>query len=101
MAAEELVERVVARDVEGEPAALAAAGAAPLLAQARHRARKRDRDRRVEMADVDPKLERAGRDDPEQLTRREAPLDLASLLRRVAAAVGSDPRRSAPAVASF
>ena len=41
MAAEELVERVVARDVDGEPAPLAPAGAPPLLAQARHGARER------------------------------------------------------------
>src|SRR5690606_3244865 len=48
-------------------------------------------DRRVELADVDAELERVRRDDAEQLTAGEAGLDLATLLRRVAGAVGSDP----------
>jgi hypothetical protein len=90
MAAEELVERVVARHVEREAAA-APSGAAPLLAKARDRAGKGDRDRGVEVSDVDPELERASRDDPEKVTLGEPPLELATLLRRVAGAVGSDP----------
>ncbi len=66
MAAEELVERVLAGDVDGQPAA-AAAGAAPHLPQAGDRAGERDADRGVELADVDPELERVGGDDAEQL----------------------------------
>ena len=52
-----------------------------------------DADRRVELADVDPELERVGGDDRQQLTRGERRLDLAALLRRVAGPVGRDPRR--------
>ena len=55
---------------------------------------KPDRDRAVEQADVDPELERVRRGDAEQLALDEAPLDLASLLRRVAGAVGGEPRGS-------
>ena len=66
VAAEELVERVLAGDVDRQAAA-AAAGAAPHLAQARDRAGEGDADRGVELADVDPELERVGRDDAEQL----------------------------------
>ena len=67
MAAEELVERIVARDVHREAPA-PPARAAPLLAKARDRAREGDRDRSVEVADVDPKLERARRNHADQLT---------------------------------
>ena len=52
VAAEELVERVLAGDVDGEPAA-PAPGAAPHLAQAGDGAGEVDADRRVELADVD------------------------------------------------
>ena len=90
MAAEELVERVLAGDVHGESAA-ATAGAAPHLLEARDRARERDADRGVERADVDPELERVGRDDAEQLAGAQPPLDLLALGRRVAGAVGRDP----------
>ena len=90
VAAEELVERVVARDVDGEPAA-AAAGAAPLLAERGDRAGERDADRGVERADVDAELERVGGDDAEQLALDELALELAPLLGRVAGAVGRDP----------
>ena len=62
VAAEELVERVLAGDVDGQPAA-AAARAAPHLAQRGDRAGERHDDRRVERADVDAELERVGRDD--------------------------------------
>ena len=91
MAAEELVERVLAGDVERQAAA-PPPGAAPHLAQAGDGSRERDADRRVELADVDPQLERVGRDDAEQLAARQRGLDLAPLLGRVAGAVGRDPR---------
>src|SRR6476660_6764257 len=70
---------------------LAAAGASPLLAKARHRAGETDRDRAVEVADVDAELERVGRCDSEQVALDEPPLDLAPLLRRVAGAVRRQP----------
>ena len=89
VAAEELVERVLARDVDRQ-AAPAPAGAAPLLAQARDGARERDADRRVERADVDAELERVGGDDAEQLAVDQLALELAPLLRGVARAVGRD-----------
>jgi hypothetical protein len=62
MAAEELVERVLAGDVYGQPPP-PPAGAAPHLTQARDRAREVDADRGIELADVDPQLERVGRGD--------------------------------------
>ena len=92
VAAEELVERVLAGDVERQPLA-APPGPAPHLAQARDRAGEGDADRRVELADVDPELERVGGDHREQLARRQARLDLPALLRRVAGPVGGDPLR--------
>ena len=91
LAHEVLVERVLRGD-EHREAVLAAAGASPLLAQARDRAGEADRDRAVEVADVDPELERVGRGDAEQLALDEPPLDLAALLRRVAGAVRGEPR---------
>ena len=99
MAAEELVERVLAGDVDREPAA-APARAPPHLAQRGDRAGERHADRRVERTDVDPQLERVGRDDPEQVAGHEPPLQLAPLLRRVAGAVRRDPlgELRAPAV---
>ena len=84
VAAEELVERVLARDVDRE-AAPAPAGAAPLLAQAGDGAGERDADRGVERADVDAELERVGGDDPEQLALDELAARLEPLLRRVPA----------------
>ena len=57
LAHEVLVERVLARDQDGEAGA-AAAGPSPLLPQRRDRPREADRDRAVERADVDPELER-------------------------------------------
>ncbi len=89
VAGEELVERVLAGDVDGEAAA-AAAGASPHLAQAGDGAGEGDADRGVELADVDPELERVGRDHAEQLARDQARLDLVALLRGVAGAVGGD-----------
>ena len=90
VAAEELVEAVLAGDVERQPRALAAAGAAPLLAQAGDGPREGDRDRGIEMADVDAQLQRVGGDDARQLAARELPFDLAPLLGRVAGPVGGD-----------
>ena len=92
MAAEELVERVLAGDVDGEPLA-APPGAAPHLAQARDGAGEGHADRRVEVADVDPQLERVGGDHRQQLARRQARLDLPPLRGRVAGPVGGDPLR--------
>ena len=92
LAHEVLVERVLRGDEHREPVA-APARAAPLLAQARDRAREADGDRAVEQADVDAELERVGRRDAEQLALDEAPLDVASLLRRVAGAVRREPLR--------
>ena len=89
VAAEELVERVLARDVHRQPAP-APAGAAPHLAQRGDRAGKRDDDGRVELADVDPELERVGRDHRAQLAAHQPALELAPLLGGVAGAVGDD-----------
>src|SRR5581483_2725345 len=69
----------------------AAAGASPLLAEAGDRSREADRDGGVEIADVDPELERVRRGDAEELALDEAPLDLASLLRRVSRPVRGQP----------
>ena len=82
--------RVLPGDVDGQAAA-PAPGPPPHLPQAGDGAGEGDADRRVELADVDPELERVGRDDREQLAGGQPRLDLAPLLRRVAAAVGSDP----------
>ena len=71
LAHEVLVERVLARDQDGEPVA-AAAGSSPLLAQARDRAGEADRDHRVERSDVDAELERIRRAHAEQLALRRA-----------------------------
>ena len=89
VAAEELVERVLAGDVDRQPAA-AAPGAAPHLAQRGDRPGERDDDRGVERADVDAELERVGRHDRPQLAVRQPLLELAALLGRVAGAVGGD-----------
>ena len=89
VAGEELVKRVLAGNVDGQATA-AAAGAAPHLAQAGDGAREGDADRGVELADVDPELERVGRDHAEQLARDQARLDLVALLRGVAGAVRGD-----------
>ena len=90
LAHEVLVERVLARDEHGEPVA-AAAGAAPLLAQARDRPGEAGRDHAVEQADVDPQLERVGGGDAEQLAGGESPLDVPALRGCVAGPVGREP----------
>ena len=66
MAAEELVERVVAGDVTREAAA-AAPCPPPHLAQRGDRAGEGYGERSVELADVDPELQCVGRDDRQQL----------------------------------
>ena len=92
VAAEELVEGVLAGDVDREAAATPAR-TTPLLAQRRDGAGKGDRDRGVERADVDAELERVGRDHAEQLAGDEPALEVAPLRRRVARAVGRHPVR--------
>ena len=87
--AEELVERVLARDVYGQAAATAP-GAPPHLPQRGDGPGERDNDGRVELADVDPELERVGRDHRAQLAADEPALELAALLGGVAGAVGGD-----------
>ena len=89
VAAEELVERVLARDVEREAAA-ATARAAPHLLQRGDGARERHADRGVQRADVDAELQRVGGHHAEQLAADEPSLELAPLLRGVAGAVGRD-----------
>ena len=80
VAAEELVERVLAGDVDRQPAP-APPRAAPHLAQRRDGPRERHADRRVQRADVDPELQRVRRHDAQQLAVDEPPLELAPLLR--------------------
>ena len=87
--AEELVEGIVAGDIHRQ-AGLAAAGPAPHLPQACDRARERDADGGLELADVDPELERVGGDHRKQVALGQPLLDLAPLRRRVAGAVGGD-----------
>ncbi len=90
LAREELVERVVRRDEDREPA-LTPAGASPLLPQRRDGSREADGDGAVEEADVDPELERVGRGHAEELALDESPLDLASLLGGVAGSIRREP----------
>ena len=92
MAGEELVEGVLAGDVDRQPAA-PPAGPAPHLAEAGDGSGKRDHDCRVEAADVDAELEGVGRDHGAQLAGGEPPLDVAALVGRVAGPVGRDPGR--------
>ena len=89
MARQVLVELILAGDQQPQPRA-PAAGAAPLLAQRRHGAREAHGDRAVEHADVDAELERAGGDHAEQGAVRQSAFDRATLLGRVAGAVGGD-----------
>ena len=83
---EELIQSVLARHEHREPLA-APASTAPLLAQARHRARETDRERAVEETYVDAELECVGRGDAEEVALDEPLLDLAALCGRVARAV--------------
>ena len=91
MAAEELIQGVLAGHVHRE-AAPAAPRPAPHLAQRGDGPREGDEDRRVQRADVDPQLQRVRGHHAEQLALDQPPLELAPLLRRVAGAVGRDPR---------
>ncbi len=89
MAAEELVERVLAGDVDREPPA-APPRPPPHLLERGDGAGEGDDDRGVEGADVDAELERARGDDGEQLAFGELALELVTLLGGVARAVGGD-----------
>ncbi len=89
VAAEELIQRVLTRHVDREPVR-APPRAPPHLLQRRDRAGERHADRRVQLADVDPQLQRVGRDDAAQLAAREPLLQLTPLVRGVAGTVGSD-----------
>ncbi len=100
VAAEELVERVLAGHVDGQ-AAPAPPGAPPHLAQGGDRAREGHADGGVERADVDAELERVGRDHRAQLARGQARLELAALLRRVAGAIWGDEVGQAGVVAGL
>ncbi len=88
VAARELVKRIAPGHEEGQPG-LAPPGAAPHLAQAGHRPGKRHADGGVQLADVDPQLQRVGGHHGQQLAGHEPVPDLAPLGRRVAGAVGS------------
>ena len=89
VAAEELVERVLARDVDSQ-APPAPPGAPPHLAQRGDGAGEGDDDGGVELADVDAELQCVGRDHRAQLAADKAALQLAALLGGVARAVGGD-----------
>jgi hypothetical protein len=89
VAAEELVQGVLAGDVEGEPFA-APPGAAPHLAQAGDGPGEGHADRRVQVTDVDAQLERVGRNYGQQVAIRQARLDLTALLGGVARPVRRD-----------
>ena len=78
---EELLQSVVAGDEDAQALALAPAGPAPLLPQAGHGARVADGDGRVEGADVDAQLQRAGADHRQKLPAEQLGLDAAALLR--------------------
>ncbi len=90
MTAEELIERVLAGDVDGQPAA-AAARTSPHLPEAGHGPGEGHADRGVELADVDPQLQRVRGDDAEQLAGAQPALDVLALSRRIAGPVGRDP----------
>ncbi len=94
VAAEELVERVLAGEVYGQPVAApldrGAPGATPHLLQRGDGAGEGDDERGVERADVDAELERVGRDHGAQLAAHQPALELAPLLGGVAGAVGHD-----------
>src|SRR6185503_15451989 len=74
-------------------AVVAAPGPAPLLSEARDRAREPDRDGGVERADVDAELQRVRRGDAEQVALDQPALDLAALGGRVAGAIGGEAAR--------
>ena len=91
VAAEELVERVVAGHVHREARCCGGPARPHIWRRLRDGARERHADRGVEVADVDAELERVGGHDGQQVALGQPPLDLAPLRRRVAGAVGRDP----------
>ena len=95
MARRPLVELVVARDQHRRRPPRRASGPADLLAHRGQRAREAVEHDRVEPADVDAELERAGGDDAAELAARELRLELPPLVGEVAGAVGGDRRRDA------
>ncbi len=101
VAAEELVQGVLPGDVHRQ-APPAPPGAPPHLAQRGDGAGEGDDHRGVELADVDPELQRVGGDHRAQLAPHQTALQLAPLLGGVAGAVGdhevgeSPPPRSRP-----
>ena len=90
MAAEELVERVFARHVEGQPG-VTPARASPHLTQRGDGAREGHADGGVEIAHVDAQLKGVGGHHRQQIALGQAPLDLTTLRGGVARAVGRDP----------
>ena len=78
VAAEELVQRVLAGDVDGQAHPPPPPGAPPHLAQGGHRTREGDAHRGVELADVDAQLQRVGGDDRPQLAPDDQPGDSSS-----------------------
>ena len=97
LAREVLVERRARRDEHADALGAAPPGAAEALPRGRDRARVARAHDRVELADVDPELERVRRHDAEDLAFAQPPLDVAPLLGKVAAAVGHDARWVDPA----
>jgi len=89
LAHEVLVERVLAGDEHG-PAVPGPAGPAPALQQAGDGAGEAGDEAEIERADIDAELERRRCDDAVELVAEELALDLATLLRCVAGAVGLD-----------
>ena len=76
---EVLIEGVASGDVEGERRVVAASGAAPLLPDGGNAPGITAADDGVERANVDPELQRARRDDAEEVPAEEAALYLAPL----------------------
>ena len=96
LARQVLVERRARRDEDADALGAPPPGAAEALPRRRDRARVAGAHHGVELADVDPELERVRGDDAEDLAVAKAPLDVAPLLGEVAAAVGHDARRVDP-----
>ena len=90
VADDELIERRAAGDEHRRRAAAAAAGAAGALPGGGDRARIAGHHADVERADVDPELQRVGRDDGAHAALAQSLLDLAPALRQVAAAIAAD-----------
>jgi hypothetical protein len=86
------VQRVVARDQDGQRLVAIAPGAPGLLPQRRAGAGPAADDHGVQPDKVDAELQRIGRGEAEQLAGVEGGLQLAPLLAQVATPVGGDPR---------